>query len=84
MWLVKGPYDWSVMGPLKSIVISILASAAATYLLRQLVSAAGAPGGPDSPPRRPYTSVVVVVPILVGNSENHIFHAERRPGIFGR
>jgi hypothetical protein len=72
------------MSIVRSIALSLVASAAGTYLLRQLLSAQSLTGG-DGKPTRPYASnVVVVVPILVGNSGNHIFRIEGRRGLFRR
>ena len=58
----------AVGGPLSSIVLSLLASAAATFLLRQALSAASRAGtegqGGDQPPR-PGGNVNVNVPVVV-------------------
>jgi hypothetical protein len=71
------------MNLLKSIALSLVASAAATYLLGRLLSADAGPSDDRAPSRRPYSRVVVIVPVFTGNSNNHIWHIERR-GLFGR
>jgi hypothetical protein len=73
-----------MMSVFKSITLSLVASAAATYLLRQILSASTPPGGDGSRRPPPYSSVVVIVPVFTGNSDNHVFHIERRRGLFPR
>lgn len=72
------------MSIVRSVALSLVASAAGTYLLRQMVTAQSHPAGDGKPPVRPFSNVVVVVPILVGNSGNHIVHIEGRRGLFRR
>lgn len=69
---------------LTSAGLSLLVSAAATYLLRRALSVEGAPDVEGRRRQRPYSTVVIVVPILVGNSNNHIWHRERGRGLFDR
>ncbi len=65
------------MALLKSLALSLVLSAAATYLLRRMLSANGEPPAHPSVPVQHINPVVVVVPVLVGNSGNKIF--EIRP-----
>jgi hypothetical protein len=72
-----------------SVLLSLVASCAGTYVLRKLLSTSGAPEGEGARPRS--GGLVVVVPILVGNSGNRFFSENRvlspearRPIIFGR
>jgi hypothetical protein len=72
-----------------SVLLSVSASWAGTYLLRKALSTAGASGGEGARPRS--GGLVVVVPIFVGNSgnrfisENRVLSPEARwPIIFGR
>lgn len=71
----------------RSIVLSILASTLATVAARQLVSVSQSQGDDDQRLRGAQT-FVVVVPILVGNSNNRIgwvkeVHQHHHP-LFGR
>jgi hypothetical protein len=70
------------MNTVRTLALSLIASAAATYLLRQLLSAQSHHVDPGGKPARPYASTVVVVPIIAGNSGNHLFHIERKRGFF--
>jgi len=54
---------------LKSLALSLIASALATYLLRRAVSAEG--GHPGRPGQH-VNPVIVIVPVLVGNSGNRV------------
>ena len=59
------------MALVRSIVLSILLSAVASVAVRHLLSASH-PGGGDNQPQSQGHSVVVVVPVFVGNSNNRI------------
>ncbi|MBV9279924.1 MAG: hypothetical protein JOZ41_07570 [Chloroflexi bacterium] len=54
----------------QSLALSIIASAAGTYLLRRAMSVAGGPPGPEGDAGRggDNVAVVVVVPVFAGNT----------------
>jgi hypothetical protein len=69
-------------GLLPSAVLSLLASAAATYLLRQLLSAASPPGHEDQAgdgARYPASNVNVTVPVVVIVAGNRYLRGRRGP-----
>jgi hypothetical protein len=64
-----------IMAVLKSVALSLLASAAATYLLRAILSAQSGTTGAGGD-----RVVIVIVPIIAGNSSNRIgYIKEVRP-----
>ena len=66
----------------RSIGFSLLASVVATALVRRLLSASGMPGNGASGSH----AVVVVVPIVLGNSNNRIGYVKEvhNHSLFGR
>lgn len=74
------------MALVRSIVLSILLSVVATVVARQLLSASHASGGDNQPQPQAHNTVVVVVPVFVGNSNNRIGYVKevRAFPLFGR
>lgn len=76
------------MALVRSIVLSILLSVLATVAARRLLSVSQPSGNGEQPGRERGNVIVVVVPALVGNSNNRIgyvkeVHNYPRP-LFGR
>jgi hypothetical protein len=60
------------MALLRCIALSIVASVLATALARRLLAVSGPPEHPMEPRPSQNSPIVVVVPILTGNSNNRI------------